>query len=115
MRHALEVRKTRKYVGTYKHMDEWEPIGVVEELARSVVSVDDEDPCETTVVRHFLSVRCDEVQPQDRIDRAIRDTFSSHGCAHEYDCCGCWSTHVSELKHLGDDRWEMTTSSSRNY
>lgn len=118
---VLSIRKTNKYVGTYRHMDEWEDIGTIEPLGQRLVSVDDEDPCEYTVTEKVVRIRCDEVQPTERIEQALRDTYTSRGCAHEYDCCGCWSTHVTDVKDqfpsaTGTTRiYAVTMSSSRNY
>lgn len=118
---SLEIRKTHKYVGTYRHMDEWETIGTIEDMGQRVLSVDDDDPCEYTVRERIVRIRCDEVQPDERIERALRDTYTSHGCAHEYDCCGCWSHHVTDVvdqfpAHKGTTRvYAVTIASSRNY
>ena len=35
---------------------------------------------------------------QKRLADAIRETLGSHGCAHEYDCCGCLSTYAQVTK-----------------
>lgn len=118
---VLSIRKTHKYVGTYRYLDEWEDIGIIELMGQRVLSVDYEDPCEYTVTEKIVRVTCDGVQPKEKIEQALRDTYTSHGCAHEYDCCGCWSTHVTGVKEQFPSAsglariYTVTTSSSRNY
>lgn len=112
--HTLSLRKTHKYVGTYRDLDKWEDIGTVTELASATIHVDEEDPCETTVTRIFVCAECPEPRTDAEIENALHDVYSSHGCAHEYDCCGCWSTSVVEVKKHGAIH-EVVTSSSRNY
>ena len=46
---------------------------------------------------------------------AIRDTLTYSGCRHEYDCCGCWSTRVTDVKRVGRGRFSVLLSRSRNY
>lgn len=119
MSEILAIRKTHRYVGTYRDMDEWEDIGEVTDMGQRLLSVDDDDPCEYTVRERKMHIRCDEPQPDERIERAIRDTYSSHGCAHEYDCCGCWSYHVTKVDKIDeggfDHVYRVEISASRNY
>lgn len=122
MTEILAIRKTHKYVGSYRHMDEWQEIGTMDHIGQRLLSVDDDDPCEYTTTEKTLRIRCDEIQPAERVERAIRDSINSHGCAHEYDCCGCWSTHVTSVTPMftGSDTtkpqlYRVVTASSRNY
>jgi len=113
---ALERRLSHKYVGTYKYLDWHKPVGSltvkVEKWDRDEDGDDACDPVTTTMV---VEVATDEPQPLKLICDAIRDTFSSQGCAHDYDCCGCRSTYTSEVAHIIDNKFYVETHSSRNY
>ena len=118
---ALELRKTQKYVGQWKHLDEWEYIGEFKELGVTTDSdYDEDDPCESRT--DYLVVRIVKIEDgttDDEIVQALRDVFTSHGCSHEYDCCGCRSyraTHVDRLGSYGEDMtYVVTVHSSRNF
>lgn len=111
--HTLEVRETHEYVGTYQHLDRWREIGWARVIGTEQISVDRENPEETTVVRHTLTVHADA--PDAEIAQAIRDTFTRAGCAHEWDCCGCWSHYARKPRKLTPGCWAVDVSSSRNY
>ena len=109
----LQVRETHKYVGTYQHLDRWKDIGRATVIESEVVSKDPDAIEETTVVRNVVTVHSEA--PDDEIAQALRDTFTSEGCAHEYDCCGCWSHYARKPRKLSPGCWEVHVSSSRNY
>lgn len=111
--HTLEVRETHKYVGTYQHLDRWREIGSARVIGTGQTFKDYENPEETTVVRHTLTVHSDATDAE--IAQALRDTFTREGCAHEYDCCGCWSHSARRPRKLSPGCWEVDVSSSRNY
>ena len=119
MQQSLLVRQTHKFVGTYKDLDKWDHIGEfdIEAISDPIVNMDDpEDPCETTARILFIRVMPDSpARKQSEIERALRDGFESHGCGHDFDCCGCWSTSVIKVERLNDDYWRVETSASRNY
>ena len=110
--HSLELRKTRKYVGTYAHLDEWEDIGSFEHVITGSPIHDEDDYCEGYTVKHLVSVTS-SASPED-IKEALINSNSRHGCAHEYDCCGCRS-YSAEVEHLRGELWLLTIRSSRNY
>ncbi|QIG76893.1 hypothetical protein EVC30_064 [Rhizobium phage RHph_Y1_11] len=112
---TLERRLTHKYVGTYKHLDSHEYVGDALIRCRDEELVDDEDPCEPTTITMVVEVVTEQPQPLNIICEAIRDTFSSHGCAHEWDCCGCWSTWTSEVAHAVNNKFLVELRSHRNY
>jgi hypothetical protein len=119
---TLSVRLTRRYVGTYKHLDEWRDIGGYEVLETRTKHVDDADvtaPARTTIV---VAIKCDDPDESDAIIRkALYDTFTHEGCHHEYDCCGCRSFSVTNIKRLHrksrlfDQMWRVNVYSSRNF
>jgi hypothetical protein len=109
----LEIRETHKYVGPYRHLDRWREIGWARVIESGVVEKDWENPEETTVTRTVLTVHSEA--PEAEIEQAIRDVFTKEGCAHEYDCCGCWSSYAQKPRKLSPGCWEVKVSSSRNY
>ncbi|WP_353645732.1 hypothetical protein [Mesorhizobium sp. WSM2239] len=111
--HLLELRETHSYVGSYAHLDSWIEIGTyVFEIQGQTVHTNDEDPCDPTEAKHMVRVTSD--QPADKIKEALIDTHSRHGCAHEWDCCGCRS-FAADAEQIKDDLWMLTITSSRNY
>ncbi|QIG66744.1 hypothetical protein EVB27_074 [Rhizobium phage RHph_TM16] len=113
---SLEVRLTHKYVGTYRHLDAWQDVGMAVIRCTETELMDDgEDPCEPTRTTMLLEIHCDEVTDSHVIMRAIQGALGSHGCAHDWDCCGCWSTRVGDIAHVKDNLWFVETHSSRNY
>jgi hypothetical protein len=115
---VLEIRKTHKYVGTYQHLDEWDYVGTATVTA-SESETDHEDPCESTKTTMIVCVEIDRgitrQTDEELVKSALRSTFTKSGCAHEYDCCGCWSTYVGEVEKITADRYMVVTRSSRNY
>lgn len=139
-------RITHKYVGTYRHLDQWEEVGTVKILGGVKVR----DPyqqeafhlsnqpdyggssyrtkhgfkyphmrprlrkCEIRRrLREFYadsSVGDEQVMrviaygfkgmTSAEVCRAIEDEFSSHGCAHTYDCCGC-ASYSARCRYTG--------------
>lgn len=120
---SLELRKTHTYVGTYKHEDKWEYLGTITSLQRSEKCTDEEDPCQPTTIINHIKVDLDKrdhsapVWSDADIKQAIKDTLTTVGCHHEYDCCGCWSSHVSEVLPLTRQPGEyiIIQHASRNY
>jgi hypothetical protein len=113
----LEIRLSHSYVGTWKHLDRWHSIGSAVEIGTEELPREEdlEDPCDPQSHRVFLKVATDDPQPARRIKGAIIDVYTSHGCDHEYDCCGCRSFSCDEVKHEGGPIWSAVVSSSRNY
>lgn len=116
----LKLRKTHKYVGTYQHEDQWEYLGRMTMLQYNAKCTDEEDPCEpTTIIQHFKVEleNHDPVWTDEQVKRALRDTLTRSGCHHDYDCCGCVSTHVSEVLPLTRhaNEYIVISHSFRNY
>lgn len=114
--HSLEQRLTFKYVGTYQHEDEWNVIGEAEAHLLPIVHLDETDPCDPTTRSGFALVRLADGQTADveTMRDAIRATFTSSGCHHEHDCCGCRSHHA-RVKHVKGRIFRLTITSARNY
>lgn len=111
---ALERRLSHKYVPGWSYLDSHEPVGVAVIRCRDV-EVDEEDPCEYTTVTMIVEVHTDQVENSYTIMQAIRDSFGGGRCQHEWDCCGCWTTYVTEMAHATNNKWLVETRSSRNY
>lgn len=109
----LALRKTRKYVGTCSHLDEWDSIGGFEVLESKSKLLDDEDICQPTET--VLHVRVTSAAADKDISQALRDSNSKVGCHHEYDCCGCVSTYATSAVKNPDGTWTVKLHSSRNY
>lgn len=109
---VLQIRKTHTYVGDYAHLDEWDDIGAVRLIAREVVR-EPGDHEDGGSVQFMVRVSSD--QPAERIREALSDTFSHHGCAHDYDCCGCASHTVGNIQHEGGTIWSFVRSTSYNF
>lgn len=122
MSHDLSIRLTKKYVGTYSHLDDWESIGSFKVLASNTVDHNTEDDCEEPDVCEpqtttaFVEVQAPG-ETEERIRQALRETNTKAGCHHEHDCCGCRSYYVSDegIEHLKGAIWRVTITSSRNY
>lgn len=144
---TISRRITHKYVGTYRHLDQWEEVGQVKILGTARIY--DPYQWEALALRtdsvygprsHFSKRRNAWVYPfkrpmrkcerraklasfhedhsdgnttvlnviakgfkgmtQQEVCRAIEDEYSSHGCAHTYDCCGC-ASYSARCKHTG--------------
>lgn len=104
----LARRLTHKYVGTYRHLDEWEEIGTIEQIHREVEVHDD-----FQITTLWLIVDSD--RPESEIEQAIRDHFNVSGCAHTHDCCGCTSSFVRSLVRRTGDLWKVEVYSYQNY
>lgn len=115
MSEALCVRKTHKYVGTWKHLDEHECIGSLDVRSTRTEMDESDDGCEPMSQEHLVIVKPNEGVSDEAITGALQDHFSSHGCSHEYDCCGCRSYSVSSVHKLSGEYWLVTVGSTRNY
>ena len=123
MPHALELRLTHKYVGTYQDMDEWKTIGEYEVLSSQKwkpMEEEDFDPTEpimnyyeVAVIPHGLEYKAEEIH------QALKDSFTQVGCHHEYDCCGCRSFYASKPEFLYQKEdglhYRIVVNSYRNY
>lgn len=123
---TLSLRESRKYVDSYRHLDEHRRIGTVTVMQHSAQLTDDNDPCEPTRTILLVNVMVDNSDHSKPlvfngdIKQALRDTFTAWGCGHEYDCCGCWNTSVTDVVPLRSDEnpaqhWIVIQSSIKNY
>lgn len=114
--YALEKRLTHKYVGEYQHLDDWQRLGTFTVVAQGTTDTDYEDICQPQTTTIFGRVSdVPRGTPRADIEKALRDTFTSEGCAHEWDCCGCRSYRVNSVTRLRDGHWKIIVGSSRNY
>lgn len=117
---SIELRKTRTYVGTFQHLDEWQEIGTAEIYmteAKHVGDDDGEEPDFTEpMVQHGLVhfTKLNDGVTQAQVLQALRDSFTKNDCHHEYDCCGCRSFTAS-AKHVAGPVYKLTIGSSRNF
>lgn len=122
-RQVLAIREKHSYVGSYAHLDPWHEIGSAEILSRGAEPTDLDESCEPTDIYMLLRVTLnagavgldDQPVGDAEIARAIKDSFSRAGCAHEWDCCGCVSTYVNEVAKLPNGLWYVQSHASRNY
>lgn len=107
----LEVRLTHRYVGTFRHLDQWRDVGTaVLTPAREIEEGNGLDEGGVYVRWATLPRGID----RDAACRALEDSLSSHGCAHEWDCCGCASYNTRVL-HRHGRRVVLQTRVSYNY
>lgn len=86
---AISLRKTHKYVDSYRHLDDEEPLGVVAITAPTQTEPGNDFDDLGTYVQY---TRLPRGMDKAKAVRAISDTMTNWGCAHEYDCCGCMLT-----------------------
>jgi len=113
---ALHLRRrlTHSYVGTWKHLDSWEYICTVK-MTPWVVVEQPEDFDDATVCHAWVTLpQGADRKNRDLAIRAIEDTLSSHGCSHEWDCCGCASYRVEVVRRQGR-RVLVSSRMTRNY
>lgn len=127
----LALRETRKYVGQWKHLDRWTDVGNYAVLGIATHErSEDNEPCisQGPVLTYTLRiVLCPEIlalplMEQDaKIAQALHDEFTSWGCDHEYDCCGCASTMTHNVACIArgvngqPNIWTVEQSTTYNY
>lgn len=90
----LRERLTHKYVDSYRHLDNHVHLGtVVLGQSRMVREADDIDDGGTYVRLAMLPAGLSRSQ-RAKWREVLAENLSKHGCAHEYDCCGCQSRTV---------------------
>lgn len=135
---ALQKRLTHTYVGTYQHLDQWMDIGSIDEIGRRELPLseeDEQDPCDhksweifclvtlaSDIHETWLNSGDGEKFDFDfykwsvaQTERALHDTYTEQGCAHEWDCCGCRSYYAEKVERVTGDLWKVVVSSSRNF
>lgn len=111
---TLSRRLTQKYVGTYRHLDEWQEIGSYTVLSTDTTPGKDLEESLTSVHMVLIDEEADKAGVV-QIDRALHDEFTVSDCHHDYDCCGCRSFRTHEAKPITGRLWCVTVHSSRNY
>lgn len=138
----ISLRRTRRYVGTWAHLDQWEDLGTAKVLANSAVYGPEkaEDDWNRRVRRwpkhmrrrflkdYYADPSCGpisyfrvvvpramlDVYGKDRVLQAIQDTFSRHGCSHEYDCCGC-ASYSATATYMGGREFKVKLGVGYNF
>jgi len=108
----LAIRKTHTYVGSHSDLDEWESIGSFEVISSDAHQISD-DICEPTDIT--LLIKVDSEAADEDIKKALRGSLTNAGCSHEWDCCGCVSTHVQAITKDAEGLWRVSQHASRNY
>jgi len=120
----LFTRDKAGYVGTYDYLNPKTYLGDAVVEMRRVTNYNDNlpedseeeyDECDPIHTAMLVRVKLEDPQPEERIKRALYDSFTYAGCHHDWDCCGCRSIYTREVKHLREDLWWVETNSSRNY
>jgi len=108
---TASVRLTSRYVGTHLHLDQWGPPMRFKALEPKVVDAGNGyDEAETSLIRVIGDKKADQ-----RLQaKALTHELTSHGCAHEYDCCGCISTSA-RVRRVRPGIFSVLLHSSRNY
>lgn len=108
---SLETRLTHRYVGTYSHLDEWQYLGAARLTPPREVKEGNGYDDGGTYLRWATLPRG---MDRDAACRALEDSLSSHGCAHEWDCCGC-ASYSTRVLHRNGRRVVLKTRVSFNY
>lgn len=108
---TLSKRLTRKYVGTWRHLDRWVDICKAKMLAGRKVK--DGNGYEYGSTWRYTVIAPKAVDPKV-FRRALEDEFSAWGCSHDYDCCGCASTSATATRIKGR-QWRLEIETAYNY
>lgn len=109
----LRIRLSHKYVGTYRHLDKWRYVGTVRLTPPKQLPSLDDDPDPSEGPTYVQVGRLPRGMDPKVVIRALEDTLSAHGCAHEWDCCGCPSYRAEATIHRR--RIRVITSVTYNY
>lgn len=91
----LRQRLTHKYVDSYRDMDTHVHLGTVVLGASRMVREPGEDHSDGgTYVRLATLPAGLSRSERAKWREVLAENLSKHGCAHEYDCCGCQSRTV---------------------
>lgn len=132
--HHVAPRLTHKYVGTYKHLDEYgstvrvkvfpgkklHPVQAeLMRLKRIGTRLRGDAKWDVNIDVSEGPTWINWVEAPKGIDdaafkSAMYGEFDQHGCGHSYDCCGCASYSIA-LKKIRGRRWIMTTTVSYNF
>lgn len=110
------LRLTHNYVGTYAHLDDWKSLEGYPKISEFIRETGEGNGLDDGGV-YLRWVRLPgqlSRKQRDEMVRAIEDSHSSRGCAHEYDCCGCASYRTEAVYRKGRDV-VLRTQVSFNY
>ena len=107
----LEKRKTHRYVGTYQHLDEWQDVGVARVTPPKLVREAQDFDEGGTYLRWVEFPRGQDLQASEQ---ALVDMYNTHGCHHDWDCCGCQSVR-SRIVHRKGRRVVLQSRVAYNY
>lgn len=111
--YSLKLKITDKYVGTCSYLDEWQHFGRIELIgSRQNKKNEYESGSQVMLVRILPDP--DKSVTTEQLEKCLHDAFTSVGCAHEYDCCGCVSQTVSKVWHMYDNVYFLKVSWYRN-
>jgi hypothetical protein len=108
---SIGLRQSFRYVGTYAHLDAWQDVGTAvltpSKMVREAESFDEGG----TYIRWATLPRGQDIEASIS---ALEDTLTRHGCAHEWDCCGC-ASYGTMVIHRHGRRLVLKTTVSFNY
>lgn len=110
----LETRQTHRYVGTHRRFDHWEHVGTARVLPPKLVREPRDEEAYYDEGTYLMHARAPTGQNPALTAQALRDHFSSWGCSHEHDCCGCRSSQA-RVRRLGPRDFAVFVDYSRNY
>jgi hypothetical protein len=112
---SIAPRKTHQYIGPYNHLDEWGTPIIAKRLAARRLPPDrdnDDMACGPSYVSRVISPRGHK--DRKAFIRALEDEFTSWGCAHEHDCCGC-ANYRATGKHVRGREYLLRVDVRYNY
>ena len=92
---------TRKFVGTFRHLDAWDELGTIRHTPFRKVYNPARDEDLSDGPSYVAFARLPAGADVKEWCLAIEDSMSSHGCSHEYDCCGCASHYARVYPYRG--------------
>lgn len=86
------ARRTYRYRDAWDHLDAWgDPMRFKVLGGRVTRQAEQYDEVDTVVYRVIGTKRGNQAEQA----QALRDTMGGSRCRHDYDCCGCITTHAS--------------------
>lgn len=65
----------------------------------------------TLVIKDFQ----EQLKVSGNLIKFYYDHFDRGSCGHSFDCCGCWSTGLMDVKRVGKNKIVMHIGAARNY
>lgn len=132
----IEARLTHSYVGSCAHLDKWGSICNARVTAPRLVKAPGDDASDGATRAFVVSLTAADLataresyrrlrfQAPHRhgvplsfarwMNRSIEQNYTSAGCHHEYDCCGCASTYA-DAHRTKRGEFTVTVRTSYNY